>query len=104
MPKGADLNVTECKCQDLIDKWGLNTTSVPFDMLTKYAEQQLRIAYVEGILVAEGSGMRMCVHSEKWEDFLALFFHTDALSAWSSIYAGGARRQFDVQYYAFWVL
>ena len=91
------MNVTECKCQDLIDKWGLNTTSVPFDMLTKYAEQQLRIAYVEGILVAEGSGMRMCVHSEKWEDFLALFFHTDALSAWSSIYAGGARCRLDVQ-------
>ena len=97
LPQGADVSGIERKCEDLIDKWDLHRTSVPFDMLTKYAEQQLRTAYVQGILVAEGSGMRMCVHAGKTEDFLALFFQAEALSTWSSTYAGGAHARVDVQ-------
>ena len=74
LPNGAYLDDINCKCQILIDKWDVKTKCVPFDMLTKYAEQQLRSAYVEGVLSADGPGMRMCVHSEKFDEFLAMFF------------------------------
>ena len=64
---------------------------MPFDMLSKYAEQQLRNAYVDGILVAEGSGMRMCVPPERFDDFLSLFFKTSMVKEWPHAYAGGVR-------------
>ena len=93
LPSGADLGRIRGKCKVLVESWCVESTPVPFDMLGKYAEQQLRHAYVEGLLVAGGSGMHMCVPAEKFEDFVSVFFNSEMVAEWPRKYAGGARRR-----------
>ena len=87
---GTDLDIIRAKCQVLIDSWDVENTSVPLDMVAKYAEQQLRNAYVAGILETDNSGISMCVHPEQFQNFIRIFFRTEDLVAWPSVYAGGA--------------
>ena len=73
-----------------MEQWSQNTKSIPFDMLSKYLEHQLRTAYVAGLLVGQGLGKRMCVLPEKCDEFLQRFFDPEDLATWPSTYAGGA--------------
>ena len=93
LPSGADLGRIRGKCRVLVESWCVESTPVPFDMLGKYAEQQLRHAYVKGLLVAGGPGMHMRVPAEKFEDFVSVFFNTEMLGKWPCTYVGGARLQ-----------
>ena len=89
-PGGCDEVAINEKCQELMAKWSRDKKSIPFDMLSKYLEQQLRTAYVEDFFVEEGSSNRLCVLPEKSQEFMTRFFESDELTKWPLKYAGGA--------------
>ena len=90
---GSDTAIDEAKCDELVKAWSLETQRVPFDMLAKYCEQQLRNAFIEGIAVADADGI--AVPHKYVGAFLETVFHSEALLSWPSSYAGGKLRARD---------
>ena len=93
LPVGSDTAIDEAKCDELVKAWSLETQPVPFDMLAKYCEQQLRDAFIKGVAVADADGI--AVPNEYVGAFLETVFDPEALSSWPSCYAGGKLRARD---------
>jgi len=93
LPAGSDAVDFGTQCDQLVKAWSFDTQPVPFDMLAKYCEQQLRDAFIRGLVVADADGMR--VPHECVGTFLEVVFDHEALSSWPSSYAGGKLRARD---------
>ena len=93
LPAGSDAVDFGTQCDQLVEAWSFDTQPVPFDMLAKYCEQQLRDAFIRGLVVADAVGMR--VPHECVGTFLEVVFDHEALSSWPSSYAGGKLRARD---------
>ena len=76
--------------EPLIQCWKLKEQPAPFDMLAKYAEQQLRCAYAKELIVSGSVGSDMRVPLTKKDSFLEFFFDHDAYAHWLQTYAGGS--------------
>ena len=91
MPDGVDTSISEAKTIQLFEAWSFDAQRVPYDMLAKYCEQQLRKAFILGLVVSDGDGGYMSVPWHFVRAFYDVIFDNAALTAWPASYAGGRR-------------
>ena len=66
---------------------GKSANVIPFDMVSKYCQHQLRDAFIDGLVVVDRDGMR--VPPEYVDSFLECVFDVKRLGMWRDSYAGG---------------
>ena len=66
---------------------GKSANVIPFDMVSKYCQHQLRDAFIDGLVVGDRDGMR--VPPEYVDSFLECVFDVKRLGMWRDSYAGG---------------
>ena len=54
LPAGSNTGIYIRQWEKLLDAWSLETQELPFDMLAKYCDQQLRDAFMEGLVGVGG--------------------------------------------------
>ena len=91
MPDGVDTSISEAKTIQLFEAWSFDAQGVPYDMHAKYCEQQLRDAFIGGLVVSDGDGGYMSVPLHFVRAFYEVIFDNAALTAWPASYAGGRR-------------
>ena len=81
--------------ETLRTEWFLDEQHIPFDMIAKYCERQVREGYVSGLIVEHDTGMKMVhvVDGDGVAAFLGMSFAADSLRAWVRSYAGGKYAQ-----------
>ena len=72
----------------LVAAWEVDgEQDIPFDMASKYCQQRLRDAFIEGLLVEGRNGL--CVPSDGIIKFVEHAFDAKSLKTWHDTYAGG---------------
>lgn len=71
----------------LENAWDLGKQAIPFDMVSKYCQHQLRDAFIDELLLVDRDGMH--VPPECVNPFLECFFDIEHLRSWHDSYAGG---------------
>lgn len=74
--------------------WCFDNGSVVFDMFAKYAEKNIRDAYITGLIAVRETQCRVCEGCE--QAFIDIFFSPQAVVAWVTVYAGGLVAQQQV--------
>ena len=92
LPAGVDTSIPGPLAKQLVEAWPFDAQAVPYDMLAKYCEQQLRDAFIEGHVVSDGGDGHMSVPRASVAAFLDVIFDSAALMAWPATYAGGRRQ------------
>ena len=93
LPTGVDTSMWESSAKQLVEAWSFDAQqAVPYDMLAKYCEQQLRDAFIRGFVVSDGGDGHMSVPRDSVDAFLGVIFDSAALTAWPASYAGGRRQ------------
>ena len=90
VPVDPDTVVSARYKDELCQAWSLETHKIPFDMLTKYLSQQLRVAFIQGVVIVDADQWR--VLPDHIVKFMTIVFDPAALSMWPSEYAGGTHR------------
>ena len=92
LPAGVDTSIPGPFAKQLVEAWSFDAQAVPYDMIAKYCEQQLRDAFIRGFVVSDGGDGHMSVPRDSVDAFLGVIFDSAALTAWPASYAGGRRQ------------
>lgn len=69
-------------------EWGQVRNGIPFDMVAKYAQERIQVAYIAGMLTSFPEGCK--VKDSSRETFLDSFFSPKHVEDWIAEYAGSA--------------
>ena len=80
--------IQESHLSQLVAAWEVDgEKDIPFDMASKYCQQRLRDAFIEGLLVEGRNGL--CVPANGIIKFVEHAFDAKSLRTWHDTYAGG---------------